>query len=333
LGFPATFPLGKLPPEWLARLIVPPPGMPLSPRVIVCPGVGLDCAVLDFGDRYLVAKSDPITFATDEIGWYAVQVNANDIACSGAQPQFFLATLLLPHSEGNAALADHILAQITSACQELGAALVGGHTEITYGLDRPIVVGTMLGEVDKDKLITAAGAQVGDAVLLTKGYPIEAVSIIAREVDAARGQFSSDFLDHCRNFLRAPGISVVKDARVALGAGTITAMHDPTEGGVATGLWELADASGHGIAVNLPSLPLLPEGDRLCRALNLDPLGCIASGALLLTTPEPEKIRAALEAEGIPAYVIGQMIEGQAVNLPRPARDEIAKLFSTDGTD
>ncbi len=303
--------------------------------MVVGPGIGLDCAVLDFGDRYLVAKSDPITFAADEIGWYAVQVNANDVACSGAQPQFFLATLLLPETTGNAALAERIFVQITAACRELGAALVGGHTEITYGIDRPIVVGMMLGEVEKDKLVTAAGAQVGDAVLLTKGYPIEAVSIIAREFAgikkpglSVKPDISEDFLERCRNFLHAPGISVAKDARVALRAGKITAMHDPTEGGVATGLWELADASGRGIAVEPASLPLLPEGEKLCRAFNLDPLGCIASGALLLTTPEPEKIRAALEAEGIPAHVIGTVTEKPGVpQVARPVRDEIAKLF------
>jgi len=334
LGF-STLPLGKIPPELLARLLAREAGATAHPRVIVGPGIGLDCAVLDFGDRYLVAKSDPITFATDEIGWYAVQVNANDIACSGAQPQFFLATLLLPETHGNADLAERIFVQITAACRELGATLVGGHTEITYGIDRPIVVGMMLGEVGKDKLVTAAGAQAGDAVLLTKGYPIEAVSIIAREFTGIRKPglsekpgFSEDFLEHCRNFLRAPGISVAKDARVALGAGKITAMHDPTEGGVATGLWELADASGRGIALDLASLPLLPEGERLCRAFNLDPLGCIASGALLLTTSEPEKIRAALEAEGIPAHLIGTMTEKPGVpQVARPARDEIAKLF------
>jgi len=166
LGF-STLPLGKIPPELLARLLARGAGATTHPRVIVGPGIGLDCAVLDFGDRYLVAKSDPITFATDEIGWYAVQVNANDIACSGAQPQFFLATLLLPETHGNADLAERIFVQITAACRELGATLVGGHTEITYGIDRPIVVGMMLGEVGKDKLVTAAGAQAGDAVLLS----------------------------------------------------------------------------------------------------------------------------------------------------------------------
>jgi hydrogenase maturation factor len=329
----STLPLGKLPPELLTRLLAR--GQWDSARVVVGPGVGLDCAVLDFGDRYLVAKSDPITFATDEIGWYAVQINANDIACSGAAPQFFMATVLLPHAAGNAELAESIFAQIRAACAGLGAVLVGGHTEITFGLDRPIVAGTMLGEVARERLITAAGAQVGDAVLLTKGYPIEAVSIIAREFrhlsmpDRKQAMpLTDDFLARCRDFLHTPGISVVKDARVALQAAPITAMHDPTEGGVAAGLWELAEASALGIEVNVDSLPLLPEGDVLCRFFGLDPLGCIASGALLITTPEPATVRDSLEADGIAAHVIGRVVSGQGVNVSRPVRDEIAKLFS-----
>lgn len=326
---PSALPVGKLPPEQLTRLLdsLSQPGA--QPRVIVGPGLGLDCAVLDFGDRYLVAKTDPITFATAEIGWYAVQINANDIACFGAQPKFFLATLLLPEIEKNAELADDILEQIKSACRDLGAALVGGHTEITYGLDRPIVVGTMLGEVAQDKLVTPAGAQVGDAVLLTKGYPIEAISIIAHEVEEAKEKFAEEFLARCQDFLHTPGISVVKDAQVALRAGQVTAMHDPTEGGIATGLWELAEASGQGIEVNRQALPLLPEGEILCQTFNLDPLGCLASGALLLTAPASDapRIQAALNAAQIPTFIIGKVIEGDGVNLPRPARDEIAKLF------
>ncbi len=325
----SRLPVGKLPPELLTRLLAPISDEGTQSRVVVGPGLGLDCAVLDFGDHYLVAKTDPITFATDEIGWYAVQINANDIACFGAQPEFFLATVLLPEVEHNADLAERILEQINSACRDLGAALVGGHTEITYGLDHPIVGGTMLGEVAKDKLVTPAGAQVGDVVLLTKGYPIEAVSIIAREVKGATEKFDEAFLTRCRDFLHTPGISVVKDAQVALRAGHVTAMHDPTEGGIATGLWELAEASGHGIEVNGEALPLLPEGEILCRTFDLDPLGCLASGALLLTAPASDapQIQTALNAAQIPAFILGKVIEGNGVNLPRPARDEIAKLF------
>jgi hydrogenase expression/formation protein HypE len=286
----SMLPLGKLPANLLARLLAQANAAHTDPRVVVGPGVGLDCAVLDFGDRYLVVKTDPITFATDGIGWYAVQINANDIACSGAAPAFFMATLLLPEIDGNAVLAERIFSQITEACAQLGATLVGGHTEITYGLDRPMVMGAMLGEVAKGRLVTAAGAQTGDTVLLTKGYPIEAVAILAREFGAApelggAAQFEPGFLERCRDFLYRPGISVVRDAQVALAAGRVSAMHDPTEGGVATGLWELAEASGRGIEIRPEALKPLPEGAALCRAFGLDPLGCIASGALLLTTP------------------------------------------------
>ena len=319
-------PLGKLPADLLARLLAQAHTAQPDPRVVVGPGVGLDCAVLDFGDRYLVLKTDPITFATDEIGWYAVQINANDIACSGAAPAFFMATVLLPEAAGNGQLAERIFAQITSACANLGVTLVGGHTEITHGIDRPMVMGAMLGEVAKERLVTAAGAELGDTVLLTKGYPIEAVAILAREFGAAR-PFDTAFLQRSRDFLYRPGISVVKDARTALAAGKVTAMHDPTEGGVATGLWELAEAAGHGIEADLSALTPLPEGEALCRAFGLDSLGCIASGALLLTTPEPEKIQAALEAEGIPALKVGRVTAGRGVNLARPDRDEIARLF------
>jgi hydrogenase expression/formation protein HypE len=321
-------PLGKLPADLLARLLAQANAARPDPRVVVGPGVGLDCAVLDFGDRYLVVKTDPITFATDEIGWYAVQINANDIACSGATPAFFMATVLLPEAPGNRELAERIFAQITAACASLGATLVGGHTEITHGLDRPVVMGAMLGEVAHERLVTAAGAQAGDTVLLTKGYPIEAVAILAREFSAA-GSFDARLLERSRDFLYHPGISVVRDAQVALAAGKVTAMHDPTEGGVATGLWELADASGLGIEVDAAALIPLPEGEALCHAFGLDPLGCIASGALLLATPEPEKIKAALAAEGIPVLTAGRVAGGRGVNLPRPERDEIARLFDT----
>lgn len=331
-------PLGKLPPDLLAHLLAK--YARVDPRVVVGPGAGLDCAVIAVGgDRYLVAKTDPITFATDAIGWYAVQVNANDVACSGAQPRFFLATLLLPEGTSDAELADSIFGQIARACAEIGAAHVGGHTEITYGIDRPIVVGTMLGEVERDKLITAAGAQVGDAVVVTKGVPVEAVAIIAREKDKAlAGKFTAEFLSRCRNFLYEPGISVVRDARIAIEAGRVTAMHDPTEGGLATGLWELAEASGRGMEIESDALPILPEGRGLCEAFGLDPLGAIASGSLLLTAPPDDatKIVVALAAEGIAARVVGEVSgppgvrlhdSGGVSSLPRPARDEIARLF------
>ena len=138
-------------------------------RVLMGPRVGEDAAVIDLGDRCLVATADPITFATDDAAWYALQVNANDIAVRGARPRWFLATLLLPEGATTEASVTAMFEQLAEACEELGVALVGGHTEVTHGLDRPIVAGTMLGEVEKDRLVTTGGAQVGDAIVMTKG--------------------------------------------------------------------------------------------------------------------------------------------------------------------
>jgi len=331
-------PLGKLPAPLLARLLEAV--SPSDPRVIVGPGVGQDAAVLDLGDRYLVAKTDPITFASDAIGWYAVQVNANDIACSGATPRWFLATLLLPEGRTEAALAEAIFTQIGAACRALDISLVGGHTEITYGLDRPIVVGTMLGEVAPAQLVTAGGARIGDVLILTKGIAIEATAIIARErAEALAGLFPPEFLERCRNFLYQPGISVMRDAQVALGAGRVHAMHDPTEGGLATGLQELAQASKVGLEVDAEVVPVLPETAALCAHFGLDPAGAIASGALLLAVAAEDAaaITAALQAAGIAASVIGRVLPAgdglwlrqgsERRPLPSFERDEITRLF------
>ncbi len=313
-----------------------------DPRVVVGPRVGEDAAVIDVGDRYLVATTDPITFAADDVAWYALQVNANDVAVRGARPRWFLATLLLPEGRTTEKSATALLDQLAEACQELDVALVGGHTEITHGLDRPIVAGTMLGEVAKDKLVTTGGAQVGDAVVMTKGVPLEGAAIIAREREAelrARGVGTS-VIRKAKAFLKSPGLSVLPEAEIACELATVHAMHDPTEGGIATALWELAEAAGVGLRIDRERIIVLPEGAQLCRACGLDPLGTIASGALLMTLGPADAsiVIHALAREGIDSHYIGQVVpRDRGVVLvdatgerPLPVfpQDEISKLFS-----
>jgi hydrogenase expression/formation protein HypE len=348
------FVLGKLPAAHLARLLTRFSRQ--DPRVVVGPRVGEDAAVLDMGDRYLVAKSDPITFATDAIGWYAVHVNANDVACTGAAPRWFLCTLLLPEGRADAALVDEIFAQILQACDEIGATLVGGHTEITYGLDRPIVVGGMLGEVDPQHLVTTGGARPGDVVLLTQRMAVEATAIIAREKRdelSQRDGFTASFLDRCADFIYQPGISIVPAAQVATATAAVHAMHDPTEGGLATGLWELASAADVGLEIDAGAVPIYPETRLLCEIYGLDPWGVIASGSLLLTVDraDADRVCDALSGAGVEATVIGHVVSQEegvtlrvedgdqgleqsgagaargTVALPTFARDEIARLF------
>jgi hydrogenase maturation factor len=331
---------GKLPPELLQRLLTS--YTRADPRVIVGPAVGEDAAIIDMGDRYLIAKSDPITFATDAIGYYAVVVNANDIATRGGQPKWFLATLLLPEQTTSVALVESIFGQIAKACQSLGIAVVGGHTEVTYGLDRPILSGHMLGEVDPAGLITTSGAQIGDVLLLTKGICVEGTAIIAREreQELRRGDVPESIIQRAKHFLFEPGISIVRDAHIAISAGRIHAMHDPTEGGLAMAVHELATAARVGIVIEGNQIPILEETALLCRIYGLDPLGTIASGALLMAVPAEEalRIQQALQVNDIACAAIGRIVppsegvlfdDGSMVQpLPQFISDEITKLFT-----
>jgi hydrogenase maturation factor len=334
-----TIGLGKLPAKLLAELLERH-ARP-DPSVLVGPGIGEDAAVIDMGERCLVAKTDPITFAADEIGWYAVHVNANDVACCGARPRWFLATLLLPERDTTRELVEAIFAQMAAACDELGVTLCGGHTEITHGLDRPIVVGQMLGDVGRDAYVRGDGARAGDVIILTKGIAVEGTALIAREKAAALAPvMDEEELRSCAGFLRDPGISVVEDARIALECGGVHALHDPTEGGVATGLQELAEAAGLGLLVERERLPILPQCDRLCRHLGLDPLGLIGSGSLLIAAARDSApaILTGLAKAGIAAAAIGELVsadrgrklreaDGTLAPLPEFARDELTRLF------
>jgi len=332
--------IGKFPSALLERMLAK---ISINdPRVVLGPRIGGDAAVIDIGDRLLVAKSDPITFATDRIGWYAVQINANDVACTGGTPKWFMATLLVPERFSEIE-AEGILDQVLEACQALGVTLVGGHSEVTHGIDRPIISGSMLGEVERERLIVTSGAQEGDSIVVTKGVAIEGTALLARERREALLQagVAPETIDKAVTFLSKPGISVLAEARIAVESVQVHCLHDPTEGGLITGLREVARASGLGLGVEEGSIPVLPECQDICAALGLDPLGLLASGTLLITLPAADvpALLAALDREGIDGWEIGQMIapveglqmigyQGE-VPLPEFPRDELARYFST----
>ena len=247
-----TFPVGKLPPDLLSALLQRDPILDPSGLTGTRSRCRLRC--LGFGGSTLVLKSDPITFASEEIGWYAVQVNANDIATTGAIPRWMMVTYLLPEDHTTPEMVEGISNQLFTACQNIGVSLIGGHTEITYGLDRPILSATMIGEVERSRLVTPAGVQQGDCHPAYQRRPYRSNCNSGGRVSGPDNQSRSsifpvyvDELRQARNFLHQPGISVLKDAQIAVQAGRIHAMHDPTEGGLWTALWELAQACGHSL--------------------------------------------------------------------------------------
>ena len=337
-----NLPVGKLKHDFLKELL-PTPDRNLS--VVVGPQLGEDAAVVEFGDNYLVATSDPITFATEDIGWYVVCVNSNDIAAMGAVPKWLLVTLLLPEDATTPTMVRDIMTQITQACAAFDITLCGGHTEVTPAVTQPIVIGQMMGVTHKNALFTSADACAGDVLILTKGLGIEATAIIARECeDQLREKCDAQFLEQAKNYLMNPGISVLKDAQIATATGGVHAMHDVTEGGVATAVYELAIAAELGVTVysdKLLNSPILYGNitRTLCDMFELNPLGVISSGAMLIAS-EPEKGEAicrALGAAGINADIIGKFLlpehglwledaTGAQQPLPVFETDEIAKL-------
>ena len=192
--------------------------------------------------------------------------------------------------------------------------------------------------------VRPSGARPGDRLLLTKGVPIEATALLAREFPNRLEPFLSPAeLAEAQRYLVHPGLSVVRDAALALQAGQVSAMHDPTEGGLAGALWELAEACGHTLWFDPARVPVPPLAARVCAAFGLDPLAAIASGALLMTAPPPDAVHIvhALADAGLVCAEIGAVEPGPAavwqatprgrVLTPRPARDEVARLFDRAG--
>jgi hydrogenase expression/formation protein HypE len=341
MATPVRFPVGKLPPRVLEALLARCP-VPKRSGVVVGPRFGEDAAVIDLGPKYLVAKTDPITFTAERIGWYAVNVNANDIATLGARPRWFLATLLLPEAGATARLARSIFDDILCACRALGISLCGGHTEITAGLSRPIVVGQMLGEVEKAKLVRKESQRPGDLILLTKGIALEGTAILARAKAMWLGRrLGRRVVRRAQRLLFHPGISVVREAMLAVRHGEVHAMHDPTEGGLLSGLYELAHAGRVGLRVWKARVPVLEETRAFSQAFRFDPLALIASGALLVVVSArtASKVLDAFARHAIPAAIVGEVCrEAHGIQLldeegarPQPlrvpARDEIARVL------
>ena len=331
-------PAGKLEPRLLKELLARHGVSDLC--LVVGSQFGEDAAAIDTGDRYLLLAADPITFTPERLGWYAVHVNANDIAAMGGTPLYFLSTILLPEGGATEEMTSRIFADVADACRELGCLPVGGHTEITSGVDRPIVSGAMIGEVARDRLVTSSGVRPGDVLILTRGIAIEATAILARaRVSEVAGGLGRELQERAARFLEDPGLSVVAASRAACATGAVRALHDPTEGGLANALWELAEASKVGISVVETEIPRYPESTRLAELFGIDLLGAIASGALLIACAQGDasRVLASLEEAQVDAHVIGRVTEEeqgvkmvgrrQTVELPRFSADELTRAL------
>lgn len=332
---------GKLPAELLARMLTLYVGS-TDPSVIVPPAPGYDAAVIRPDDDVIV-KSDPITFATSSPATYLVAVNANDIACLGGIPRWITVTALFPEGTTRRDV-ERLFQELSTACRRDDIAIVGGHSEVTAGIDRLLLSATLIGVPGPHGILPPGGAQPDDDIYLTRSAGIEGTSILATELPAsALGDIPDADIASARNLIHEPGISVVKDAQRAHAIDGLHAMHDPTEGGVATALHELADASGLGFEVDLDRIPVSAMTSKLSDSFNISPFGLLSSGALLFTADPSARalFESSFSESGIDLARIGAMhpdrdvrlatTRGTQAALPRYDADELVRVLARYG--
>lgn len=323
-------PPGKIPIDILKEVVFKNLGIKRE-EIVLGPSAGIDGAVIEVGNNHMIVSMDPITGAIERIGWFAVNINANDIATFGVEPAFFFSCILLPENAERKTV-ETISTQMDKAAKKLGIAIVGGHCEVTPGLTNPIVVGCTMGLTEKGNYVTAGGAKPRDKLILTKHAGIEGTAILASDrEEQLKKAMSTAVLQKAKEFYNQ--ISVVKEATTAFKTGGVHAMHDPTEGGVAGGIHEMADASNLGVEIVEEKILIAEETFKICKFFQINPLCLIASGSLLISAKQDSanRIVDALSEKGITANIIGEFLpspEKRLIKRKDGSEDELIRPLS-----
>lgn len=306
------------------------------PEVLLGAGVGEDCAAVKLAeDEIFVLSTDPITGTAKDIGKLAIQITVNDLASSGAEPVGVLLTILLP-PEAKESHLKKIMNQMEEACAVAKVQIMGGHTEVTPVVNQPVVTVCGVGKVKEGKLVLSSGARPGMDIVVTKWVGIEGTSIIAKEKEEElKTRFSASFIDKAKGL--DVYLSVLSEAAVAVNSG-VSAMHDITEGGIFGALWEMAEASGIGLDIDVKKIPIRQETIEICEFYGINPYRLISSGSMLMATEDGNKMVRELEKAGINAVVIGKATEGkdrmirkdeeEHSFLERPKTDELYQVLA-----
>ncbi len=322
--------IGKLPNSLLEKIVIDPINNHSVNRkeVLLKPSIGEDCAALNLGENICLLSTDPITGAVADIGKLAVNINTNDIASSGGEPIGLMVTALLPASITEEEIS-HIITDLYKEAEKVNVAILGGHTEITDAVNKPVLSCTVVGKTNK--LIPSGGAKIGDSVIMTKYAAMEGTSIFASDKRDKLKGIDSSIIEKAKNL--GNSLSVIAEGRIGSELGA-NAMHDVTEGGILGACWEIADCSGVGIEVYEDKIPVLEETKIICNKLGVDYLRLISSGSMLIVCSNGDEMLSALKKAGIVASIIGKIVEegkwfisnGEKTILDEPTSDELYKV-------
>jgi hydrogenase expression/formation protein HypE len=306
------------------------------PEVLTRPGIGEDCAVIDFGNYECILSTDPITAAVKDIGRLAVHISCNDIAANGVEPLGLLLAIMLPEGTTKSEI-NEIMAQAGKASQELGVEIIGGHTEVTPAVTKPVIVSTAIGRGAKWSSQNAENMVPGDLVYVTKSVGLEGAGIISMDrEEELKNVLTSDELEKAKGFIEL--VSVVGEGVLAGKIGT-NGMHDITEGGVLGSIWEMCQIAKVGAEIHVDKIPVEDVTKKICEAFDIDYLRLISSGSMMImVSPEKQvKMEEGMEEANIPFTLIGtikpleqgvcMVVDGEHIEIASPATDEIYKAL------
>ena len=303
-------------------------------EILIRPGIGEDCAVIDFGDYACVISTDPITGAVNEIGRLAVHISCNDIASNGVEPMGLMLTIMAPEGTTEDEI-NQIMKQAGEAAAELKVEIIGGHTEITPAVNRVIISSTAIGRQLKEKVVFTKGAKPMDVIVMTKNVALEGTAILAHDwEERLRRDLGDQVVNEAKQMIK--DISVVKEGVIAGKVG-VTGMHDITEGGLLGALWEMCEASLVGALLYKEKVNIAPSTEKICQYFNIDPFRLISSGCMLITVSKDkaEELLKELKRGGVSASVIGQVTstdryikDGEDLfEIDPPESDELYKVL------
>ncbi len=335
--------IGKVSDEFFRRNIAGKLGAPAA-DLVVGPAMGVDAAVIKVGEQYMVVAEDPIFpvpgLPLRDFGWFTVHIGASDVAVLGVKPRYMTYSLLVPPATPEDDLAE-IISSISETAAEEGITIVGGHTGYYPAVTVPTIGGVTVWGFG-DEVVTPAGAQVGDEVIITKGAAIEAAGLLAQVYgdDMLAAGIDPEIVREAAAMVYE--MSVIREALLAVEVGGVHAMHDATEGGVLRGLHEVAVASRVGLRIDAEAIFVPPAAKVTCQHFGIDPLVSISEGTMVMTCSPSvtgEMMRA-FDRAGIRAAVVGEVVpeaagrkllrDGREEELTVPDRDPFWEVFFRD---
>ena len=309
------------------------------PEIITRPGIGEDCAVIDFGENECVMSTDPISSAINQIGRLAIHISCNDIASNGVQPLGITLAVMLPPGTTEEEI-NEMMRQAGEASEELQVEIIGGHTEITDAVKQPVIVSTAVGRAPKGGSQDAKDMAVGDLIMITKAAGLEGSGVIANDFEEELAEFmKADEIEEAKSMLEE--VSVVTEGVAAGKIGT-HGMHDVTEGGILGAVWEMCDIAGLGVEIWEDKIPVRPVTAKICEHFDINVFRLISSGAMVIVVPRDKKdeMAAAMKAKNVPASYIGEVKEkafglmlksgedGSLSEIVPPYSDELYKVVA-----